>query len=568
MAIGRFACAVLCFAVSFAHAPSSRAQEASPYVEVLEVGLTNVDVVATDKAGNPITGLKPADFEVFEDGKPQAITHFAEVGSQGASAVILPEGGAAAEPSAAPAPARKFIFYIDDSNLTLDNRRSVFPAIRKFLASNLRSGDRAMVVTWNRELKVRVPWTADLATVDAALQALAGETNGASQLYAQKQQVERLLTKMEEEALEPDNKLAPLWSELENAARAYAENAKIEFTQSTNAIVRLLATLTGVDGKKVLVMATEALPTMAGAEMFEHLENIRAAAMVSPTSTLRGEAGKGSRITDLSRYNLQTTLEVLIRAANASDITVYGINPKGLGGPAEGKAGQQNTRATNLDFVSSDQQLAGINMLANRTGGVAMVGAPADMALERVGRDLNAYYSLGYRSTKGLSPERKVEVRAKRPGVQVRTRTNVYYRSLEREMADRVIANQIQSEQANKLGIALEADAATTDGTRKLLPVRVIIPVSTLTLLPGANGGVTGGFSVFTVSADGSGGTSGVNVQSQSISFTAEQAAQMKGRRIGFAIQVPLEKGRDRISVGVLDHVSHEQGFATLKAAL
>jgi hypothetical protein len=59
-----------------------------------------------------------------------------------------------------------------------------------------------------------------------------------------------------------------------------------------------------------------------------------------------------------------------------------------------------------------------------------------------------------------------------------------------------------------------------------------------------------------------------VNVQSQAISFTAEQAAQMKGRRIGFAIQVPLEKGRDRISVGVLDHVSHEQGFATLKTVL
>jgi VWFA-related protein len=567
MSVRRFGCAVLVFSSILLHPTIVRAQEASPFVEVLEVGLTSVDVVATDKSGNPVTGLKPADFEVFEDGKPQAITNFSEIGSQGASAVILPEGAAApGEP--APAPARRFIFYIDDSNLTLDNRRSIFPAIQKFLTTNLHPGDRAMLVSWNRELKVRVPWTTDLAAINAGLQTMAGEASGASQLQAQKKTAERLLTKMEEEALEPDNNLAPLWSELENAARSYADNAKIEFTQSTNAIVRLLATLTGVDGKKVLVMATEALPTMAGAEMFEHLENIRTAAMVSPTSTLRGEASKGSRITDLSRYNLQTTLEMLIRAANASGITVYGINPKGLGGPAEGKAGQQNARATNLDFVNSDQQLAGISMLANRTGGMALVGAPADMALERVGRDLNAYYSLGYRSTKGLSAERKIEVRAKRPGVQVRTRTNIFYRSLEREMADRVIANQLQSEQTNKLGIALEADAATTDGTRKLLPVRVIIPVSMLTLLPDARGGVSGGFSVFTVSADGSGGTSGVNVQSQAINFTAEQAAQMKGRRIGFAIQVPLEKGRDRISVGVLDHISHEQGFATLKTVL
>ncbi|HET8773310.1 MAG TPA: VWA domain-containing protein [Thermoanaerobaculia bacterium] len=567
MAIRRLLCGVVCFAFLLLHPSVLRAQEGAPFVEVLEVGLTNVDVVATGKDGQPVTGLKPADFEVFEDGKPQPITNFSEIGGQGASAILMAEGGTQqAEPAAVPA--RKFIFYVDDSNLNLQNRRTIFPAIQKFLAANVRTGDRAMLVSWNRELKVRVAWTTDLAAINAALEAMSGEVSGGSALHTQKQQAERLMTKMEEEANEPNNNMKPLWSELENAARNYAENAKIDFTQSTNALVRLLASLPGVDGKKVLVMATESLPTMAGAELFEHMENIRSAAMSNPASAWRGEASAGSRVTDLSRYNLQPTLEVLIRAANASGVTVYGINPKGLGGPASGKTEQQMYRESNIDFAGSDQQLAGINMLANRTGGVALIGAPADMALDRVGRDLNAYYSLGYKSTKGTSPERKIEVRSKRPGVQVRTRANVYYRSLEREMADRVVANQLQSELANGLGIALEADPVTTDGSRQLLPVRVIIPVSMLTLLPDGKGGVSGGFSVFTCSADGAGGTSGVNVQSQALNFTAEQAAQMKNRRIGFAIQVPLEKGRDKISVGVLDHISHEQGFATLKAAL
>ena len=35
-----------------------------------------VDVVVTDKAGNPITGLKQEDFTVFQDGKPQPVRAF------------------------------------------------------------------------------------------------------------------------------------------------------------------------------------------------------------------------------------------------------------------------------------------------------------------------------------------------------------------------------------------------------------------------------------------------------------------------------------------------------------
>ena len=38
--------------------------------------LVQVDVVVTDKAGNPITGLKQEDFTVFQDGKPQPVRAF------------------------------------------------------------------------------------------------------------------------------------------------------------------------------------------------------------------------------------------------------------------------------------------------------------------------------------------------------------------------------------------------------------------------------------------------------------------------------------------------------------
>jgi hypothetical protein len=41
----------------------------------------------------------------------------------------------------------------------------------------------------------------------------------------------------------------------------------------------------------------------------------------------------------------------------------------------------------------------------------------------------------------------------------------------------------------------------------------------------------------------------------------------MKGRRIAFVVQVPMDRNPKQISVGVIDHVSQIQGFATMNVA-
>src|SRR5690348_9274782 len=47
---------------------------ASPFVIRINVNLVQVDAIVTDSKGNRITDLKAEDFEIFQDGKPQAIT--------------------------------------------------------------------------------------------------------------------------------------------------------------------------------------------------------------------------------------------------------------------------------------------------------------------------------------------------------------------------------------------------------------------------------------------------------------------------------------------------------------
>ena len=49
------------------------------------VNFVRVDAIVTDKQGNPVADLKPTDFEVLEDGKPQTIESFRFVKTSGAA---------------------------------------------------------------------------------------------------------------------------------------------------------------------------------------------------------------------------------------------------------------------------------------------------------------------------------------------------------------------------------------------------------------------------------------------------------------------------------------------------
>src|SRR5437868_14213277 len=59
-------------------APTPQAVDENEVVRIT-TNLVQVDAVVTDKAGRQVTDLRPEDFEVLEDGRPQPITNLAYV---------------------------------------------------------------------------------------------------------------------------------------------------------------------------------------------------------------------------------------------------------------------------------------------------------------------------------------------------------------------------------------------------------------------------------------------------------------------------------------------------------
>src|SRR5262245_7382866 len=60
----------------------------------IETRLVNLNVKAVDAAGRPVTDLKPDDFEIYEDGVKQQITHFGAVTAPVNVVLLIDVGGA------------------------------------------------------------------------------------------------------------------------------------------------------------------------------------------------------------------------------------------------------------------------------------------------------------------------------------------------------------------------------------------------------------------------------------------------------------------------------------------
>src|SRR5260370_2598500 len=135
-------------------------QSAGPVIRVT-VDLVQLDAVATDSQGHHVTDLKPEDFQILEDGKPQVITHFSYVTVTAHPGGPRPVNPAPREPpgkppEAIPTPAkglrpeevqRTIVLMADDPGLSADDIPNVRKAMKSFVDQQMRRGDLASIMT-------------------------------------------------------------------------------------------------------------------------------------------------------------------------------------------------------------------------------------------------------------------------------------------------------------------------------------------------------------------------------------------------------------------------------------
>ncbi|MGE5233016.1 MAG: VWA domain-containing protein, partial [Acidobacteriota bacterium] len=350
------------------------------YFEAVNVTVVNVDVYVTDKSGNRVRGLSPADFELFEDGRPVQISNFyvVENGKPVAEPTEPPAPQATPSPAAvAAAPPMRpeeqqlsLVIYIDNFNLKPFDRNRVFRELRQFLTQNVKQGDRVMLVTYDRERHVRVPFTTDLSAVAAA-------TFDLEKISAQGVHQES-----DRRGLLDDIDRANSLNEVYSQVRTYAESQYNDLSFTTSALRDFVTSLAGLPGRKALLYVSDGLQIRAGEDLYYALQD----KFKEQVSLLEAQT-----------YDLSRTFQELAAEANANRVTFYTIDAAGLRVSSAASAETNSPRSPYVDQVYTSNLQAPLQMMAEQTGGLAVLNANNVLpALQKIAIDFDTYYSLGY----------------------------------------------------------------------------------------------------------------------------------------------------------------------------
>jgi VWFA-related protein len=416
--------------------------------------------------------------------------------------------------------------------------------MKAFAKDVLRPGDQAMIATWNRSMKIRVPFTDDAVMIQQTLDSLAGE----SALGVQNTSDRRMY---EQQIRDSRSYNAAL-----SHAKQYAQQVEHDLRQSVQAINGLMTTLAGVEGKKILVLTSEGFPMQPGREMFEYLDAIQREKSDWGTSA-------SSSVLEGMSFDGRGQLNAIARAANANAITLYSLHAGGLGAMIEGGAENATPIPHSVQQAAVTNSTDSLQYLADLTGGRAAVGTNNfKNAFAQIIKDLDSYYSIGYKSsTQRVDRSRNVEVRARNRAYQVRSRKSFVEKSMGTEMTDRVVANLFYPTKTNDLNIlVVTGKPIQVDADRFKVPVEVRIPMTKLTFLP--QGEVyMGSFTIYVGVANRLGDMSDISQKNHRMTLTKEDVGKIEGKHFNYSLELLMEKGRNKISIGVNDDIANVQGF-------
>lgn len=540
--------------------------------ETIEVSIVNVDVFVTDKNGKRVHGLTKDDFVIREAGRVQPITNFAEYGpiateslriESPADAAVPADEEATAESAPAQGAPRTIVVFIESFSLPADRTREMFDSMRKVLRETVRPGDAVSIVTWNGVTRVRLELTDDREAIESTINAIQKESSGvdinsAIALYERQQEDLRAAF---------DNQTAEMSAGRGvKATGTFSMNfdaltrAKLELfgiKQKANAVSALIQSISGIEGRKAVIMATRRFGVYAGAEFFN------------------------GRVPDAVKHDLKTheIRAALARTANANNVTIYPLYPTGLAWTTlEGADTQRNeiwevnSDADAENFTRDNEVLmnetTALQEIARATGGELASGA-RDIAqlLPRIGEDLESYYSLAYRTPDHRKDRSNdIVVTTKNPDYVVRARKQYVEKSDTTKMSDRVLAGLFRNLEGSIIPVTVQLGAMKKQGSKRwTVPLAIRVPISSLTTLA-ENGGIwRGTFSVYIAA----GGQFGVisDVVQRTQSFTIQEADLDRAHQSHFTydFEMKVDAFTDRVSVGVLDETSKEYGLAVVE---
>ncbi len=382
------------------------------------INFVRVDVIITDKNGNPVADLQPADFDVAEDGKPQKIETFKLIKLDGGMTDSIKEPPKEIrtdydeEAEAARDDVRLFAIFLDDYHVRRGASMSVRKQLMQFVQTQIGPSDMIGVM-YPLESTASVRMTRNHSAVVRGLEQFTGRKFE----YEPKNQYEEQYAYYPAETVE-----------------------QVRNQVSLSALKALLVHMGSLkEGRKTLVLVSEGYSMILPPQLRD--SNAQMPGSGNP-NRYNPQAGVNDINEDRASWraglDMESDLREVYDTANRNNVAIYAVDPRGL--PVfEFDVNEGVGLQTDAKYLTSTMDT--LRELAEQTDGRAIVNRN-DLAagMKQITRDASAYYLIGYNSSQTPSDGKfhEIKVRVKRPGLQVRSRKG--YWALNQEETARALA--------------------------------------------------------------------------------------------------------------------------------
>ena len=517
-----------------------------PLVEKVNVTVINVDVTVTRK-GEPVADLTPADFEVFEDGKPQKITNFYVVDH---AVVRQEEGSSVAATPAAPPPARfrrKAVLLVDNHFIDKHQRDAALAEMRKFIDTGYGGQYDWSIGSIGGGVHMLMPFTSDKKVIGGVLDRILGQRTiapvaavDASAINHPEQVTPFAPTENEQAAAKDREARIDLMVNANKEFRFFS--ALDAMRKSASAVIEACRALSPVEGKKLLVLIS------SGMEIENRVPEVQVKSHFRPAT---------------ENYQQATEIrEAMVREANASDVNIYIINAAGVASPISGFDVSDTSQVDNVTGDVRDLD-SFPHALASETGGMYLTSNTISQSIKTIDTFSSTYYSLGYKPSHFEDGKyHKIEVRVKKPGYKVLSRSGYLDDTGEERLIDSLKVAVGASVRQSVLPIRLDTGPKVAKGRGYLVPITAMMPLNRIVTIRQGNRNV-GRVHVYVSVFNEKDENVGFEHISQDIHVTDEQLKQIAAApdsEFRYTVKVELGSGNYNVVIAVRDEVSEEIG--------
>jgi len=545
-----------------AQAPNSSPQERQPLVKA-QTNAVVVDVVVTDHSGKPALGLSKRDFDLTEDGKPQAIDFFEEHSITSAPAPAFPKlpPHAFSNQLSGSQSDSVTVLLLDSLNTSEENQANVHKHAIDFL-NNLHPNGPIAIFSLNTKLHLLQEFTSDTSLLLAAVNSKAAapgttiDSRTRDDDLRDKEEVSMTMHADHPEAAEADAR-----SLAEHAGKQAGGRASLTLT----ALQQLARSLAAIPGRKNLIWFASTFPVS-----------------VFPDGSTRETLSNGSEIPDVLRetVNLLAQARVAIYPMSAQGILVDRTMNADSGGQPQGDSFETNPfQQTSANAANT----ASMEQLASETGGEASYSSnDLTKAMVQAVQNGAHYYTLVYTpiNTRMDGKFRRIDVKpiqgkyklAYRRGYYADNGTTTQSDQSTDPLARFLVPGVPSSTQITyQVSVAPSASQPEPNGMRAggnakladpLVRYRIdfAIPAKNVNLQPGPNGTHIGKVEVALVAYDREGKQLNWTAQSVTESLEAESYARAEQSGLPAHLEIDLPKIDAFVATGVYDWGSQKIG--------